>query len=100
KPNRREVLRWSMLAGAGGLLAACTPAAQKSGSYAGSNQTTATSALQTTAATSATTLVPEITQAATQFLAALDDKQRAKATYAFTDAERTRWHWTTPSGFP
>src|SRR4029078_13520123 len=62
--------------------------------------TAATSASHTTAATSATTLVSEITQAATQFLASLDDKQRAKATYTFTDTERTRWHWTTPSGFP
>lgn len=93
KFNRREVLRWSMLAGAGGLLAACTPAA---------NATQATTALtsRTVAATSATALVPEITQAATQFLAALDDQQRTKATYPYTDAERTRWHWTTPSGFP
>jgi hypothetical protein len=41
-----------------------------------------------------------MTAAATQFLAALDDAQRAKATYAFDDAERTRWHWTTPSNFP
>lgn len=100
KPNRRQVLRWSMLASAGGLLAACAPAAQGGNSYAGTNQTAATSASHSTAATSATTLVAEITQAATQFLAALDDKQRAKATYTFTDAERTRWHWTTPSGFP
>jgi hypothetical protein len=38
--------------------------------------------------------------AATAFLAALDDGQRAKASYAFDDAERVRWHWTTPANFP
>jgi hypothetical protein len=38
--------------------------------------------------------------AATQFLAALDEAQRTRATYAFDDAERLRWHWTTPSNFP
>jgi len=100
KLNRRDLLWWSMVAGAGGLLTACTPAANKGSGYAGGNQSAATTASNTKAATSATTLVPEITQAATKFLAALDDTQRAKATYAFTDAERTRWHWTTPSGFP
>jgi hypothetical protein len=100
KINRRMLLRWSMLAGAGGWLAACTPAAPNSSSYANAGQTSATLASRTTAATSAAALAPEITEAASKFLAALDDKQRAKATYAFTDAERTRWHWTTPSGFP
>jgi hypothetical protein len=40
------------------------------------------------------------TGAATRFLEALDEPARAKATYAFGDAERRRWHWTTPSGFP
>jgi hypothetical protein len=38
--------------------------------------------------------------AATQFLGALDEGQRVKATYAFADPERTRWHWTTPGNFP
>jgi hypothetical protein len=38
--------------------------------------------------------------AAEKFLAALDDPRRTKATYAFDDSERTRWHWTTPRGFP
>jgi hypothetical protein len=41
-----------------------------------------------------------MSEAVTRFLAALDDGQRDKATYAFTDDERFRWHWTTPSGFP
>jgi hypothetical protein len=40
-------------------------------------------------------------RAAAQWLAALDDRGRAKASYAFDDtAERWRWHWTTPGGFP
>ncbi len=39
--------------------------------------------------------------AASQFLIGLDEAQRTKATYVFADtAERTRWHWTTPGGFP
>jgi hypothetical protein len=38
--------------------------------------------------------------AATQLLDALDEGQRTKATYAFADPERTRWHWTTPGNFP
>ncbi|HWQ12555.1 MAG TPA: DUF3500 domain-containing protein, partial [Roseiflexaceae bacterium] len=37
---------------------------------------------------------------AAAFLAALDEPARARATYAFGDAERQRWHWTTPRGFP
>jgi hypothetical protein len=30
----------------------------------------------------------------------LDESQRAKSTYAFSDPELTRWHWTTPGNFP
>jgi hypothetical protein len=41
-----------------------------------------------------------IMTAATAFLNALDDGARAKATYSFDDAERFRWHWTMPRGFP
>ena len=55
---------------------------------------TATPAVQTSA------LALGVAQAATQFLASLDEDSRAKATYAFGDPERLRWHWTTPSGFP
>ena len=47
-----------------------------------------------------TALAAQMAQAAGQFLALLDDGQRAKASYAFTEAERTRWHWTTPRNFP
>lgn len=41
-----------------------------------------------------------MTQAAQTWLNSLDDAQRAQATYAFADAERFRWHWTTPGSFP
>jgi Protein of unknown function (DUF3500) len=54
----------------------------------------------TTATAPSALLAAEIGQAATQFLASLDDATRPKATYAFDDAERQRWHWTTPAGFP
>jgi hypothetical protein len=47
-----------------------------------------------------TTLIANMAQAATAFLEALDEEQRQKATYAFDDSERFRWHWTTPRGFP
>ena len=48
----------------------------------------------------AAVLGSQIAQAATLLLAALDDDRRSKATYAFGDSERQRWHWTTPGGFP
>lgn len=48
-----------------------------------------------------TSLAGAINQAATQFLASLDATRRSRATFAFDNtAERTRWHWTTPAGFP
>lgn len=45
-------------------------------------------------------LTDEIAAQATRYLESLDSAQRTKSTYAFTDSELTRWHWTTPSGFP
>lgn len=44
-------------------------------------------------------LAAGMAQAANQFLSALGDK-RSQATFAFDSAERLRWHWTTPQGFP
>lgn len=38
-------------------------------------------------------------QAANQFLSSLGSN-RERATFAFDSGERTRWHWTTPQGFP
>jgi hypothetical protein len=45
-------------------------------------------------------LAANLAEAANRFLGTLDEAQRTQATYAFSDAERTRWHWTTPRGFP
>jgi hypothetical protein len=81
KLTRRQLLKYTLAGGLGGIVAARLPAAL-------------------TAQAQTTSLAGGITQAATQFLNALDAPQRAKATYAFTDQERYRWHWTTPSGFP
>jgi hypothetical protein len=46
------------------------------------------------------TLIANMQKAATDFFNALDSAQQEKATYAFADEERFRWHWTTPRGFP
>jgi len=45
-------------------------------------------------------LIQAMVLAAQNFLAGLDEAQRARATYGFEDAERFRWHWTTPGNFP
>lgn len=46
------------------------------------------------------TLIDHMAQAANDFLAVLDEPQQVQTTYAFADAERFRWHWTTPRSFP
>ena len=116
--TRRQVLQLGLLTGAA---AACTPtatplptntpappprtplpppptatSAPAATTAPGSIATIAPTATQSTDAA----LIPNITQAAQAFLGGLDDAQRAKATYAFDDAERLRWHWTTPRNFP
>jgi hypothetical protein len=45
-------------------------------------------------------LASTIAVAANRFLDTLNAAARDKATYPFDDAERVRWHWTTPGGFP
>ena len=52
------------------------------------------------AAAPGTQLAGTMAEAAAQWLGTLDDAARAKAVYAFSDQERTRWHWTTPGNFP
>jgi hypothetical protein len=42
----------------------------------------------------------EIAAAARAFLRSLPADARAKATFAFGSAERTRWHWTVPASVP
>jgi hypothetical protein len=53
-----------------------------------------------TATTPVATLASSMAQAALGFRESLENERRAKASYAFADPERTRWHWTTPQGFP
>jgi len=129
KLTRRQALQLALLGGFSGLAAACTPRAASAptpapvqptrlpptpppvtnsgGLAAGSTQAAATSTPPATEAIPAATpeatsqiLIPDIARTATQFLASLDGSQRTKATYAFTDAERMRWHWTTPRNVP
>lgn len=48
----------------------------------------------------ASPLANNIQQAAIHFLESLDNARRDMATFDFSDAERVRWHWTTPGNFP
>lgn len=48
----------------------------------------------------ASNLAGNMAQTTARFLTSLDTARLDKATYDFSDAERFRWHWTTPSGFP
>ncbi len=129
KLSRRQALRLALLSGFGGLVAACTstanpaatsgqspqPAVPPAASVANTSTPASSTALPakapaTTGAAAPTavampeapsaTLGSEIAQAAMLLLVALDGDARSKATYAFGDSERQRWHWTTPSGFP
>lgn len=129
-PSRRQMLRLMLLGSVGGVLAACSGGNVTAPTQAPAPPTSPPTAVPSpapTAALAATSapaaaptqasaptqppaptaqadpqqaLVATIAGAAGQFLAALDDQQRAKASYAYADAERTRWHWTTPRGFP
>src|SRR5215813_12899117 len=80
KLSRRELLRLGVAGGVSALAASYLP---------GRSVVAQTVSLAQTMA-----------HAAQDFLNSLDANAKAKATYAFTDAERFRWHWTTPSGFP
>ena len=42
----------------------------------------------------------QVDAAARAFLASLPPNQRARATFPFASAERTRWHWTVPASVP
>jgi hypothetical protein len=48
----------------------------------------------------ATSDVQAVESAARAFLRSLSAADRARATFAFEGAERTRWHWTIPSSVP
>ncbi|MCS6846867.1 MAG: DUF3500 domain-containing protein [Anaerolineae bacterium] len=127
--SRRKVIKLAALGGAGSwLAAACAaapqttqpaqppqaptslpaparPAVDPSPAAGAANQVPPTPAAppsltEAVQADATGTLTHKMADAATRFLATLDDAQRAKATYAFDDAERLRWHWTTPRNFP
>ncbi len=127
-PSRRQMLRLMLLGSVSGVLAACSsgdagaptqPPAQPTAAppvqpTAAPTATSAPAAMPTQASAAPATqppaptaqpdpqqaLIAAIAGSASQLLAALDPQQRAKANYAYGDAERTRWHWTTPGGFP
>src|SRR5262245_62053882 len=87
--NRRQWLQTVVVGGIGGVAANLLPI-----------PAWLSSAQVAQAAPASSSLAQNITQAATTFLAGLQDAQRARATYAFDNSERLRWHWTTPAGFP
>src|SRR5688572_4241019 len=82
--SRRELLRLGVLGGVGGLAAAYLP----------------THKVMAQAQATKPTLSKTMATATVAFLDTLDANARAKATYAFSNEERFRWHWTTPAGFP
>ena len=45
-------------------------------------------------------LAGTMAQAAERFLATLTATERSRASFAYANAERTRWHWTTPAAVP
>lgn len=109
KLSRRETLRLAAFGAAGGLIAACAPSTVppegRLPSAPAVSESDSSSAPSVTIETVEETqdvglLIRGMQNAAAEFLGKLDDSQRAKATYAFDDAERVRWHWTTPGNFP
>lgn len=123
--TRRQALQLGLL---GGVAAACSPAAPPSagtdaiqrvspaaptplpsttpplpgGTDTPPRVSTATAPAPTSAPARAPTaeLAADMARAADAFLQSLSADQRAQAVYAFDDAERVRWHWTTPGNFP
>jgi hypothetical protein len=77
-----------------------TLAAVSNAAVATSAPTAAPTAAPTNTAVPVSRLASNIAQATTRFLESLDNARLDKATYDFGDAERFRWHWTTPGGFP
>jgi hypothetical protein len=83
KLTRREILRLGTVGGIGAIASA----------YLGVQPIKAARAQQVS-------LAKTMADAANKFLESLDSTARSKATFAFDDAERVRWHWTTPRNFP
>ena len=109
KISRRDALKLGAVGLLGGL-AACSPVGRATESllptaspFPLSTPTRAPTSLPgaaPTATPAVTTLVNDIASQATRYLDSLDPSQHTKSTYAFTDPELTRWHWTTPGNFP
>jgi hypothetical protein len=110
KISRRDVLKMGAFGMLGGL-AACSPIARATrevllptaSPFPTENPVVSATSQPTgmpIAATPTTTLIDNIASHATTYLDLLDQSQRSKSTYAFTDPELTRWHWTTPRNFP
>jgi hypothetical protein len=109
KISRRDVLKVGALGMLGGL-AACSPIARATepllptaSPFPTSTSAPVATSLPGTTATAGptvTTLINDIASHATRYLDSLDASQQTKSTYAFTDPELTRWHWTTPSNYP
>jgi hypothetical protein len=109
KISRRDALKVGALGMLGGL-AACSPAARATETLLPTltpfptitPASTATSVPGTTptAGPMVNTLINDMATQAARYLDSLDESQRTKTSYAFTDPELTRWHWTTPGNFP
>lgn len=107
--SRRDALKLGAVGMLGGL-AACSPIARATESLlptaspfpTSTPAPTATPApgVTPTAGPNLSTLVNDIASHATNYLNSLDASQRTKSTYAITDPEWTRWHWTTPQNYP
>ena len=97
--NRRRLLHAGLVGGIGLWATACSPPASETVQQSSTKAPLAANPAASTAATSKE-IVANITSAATQFLNGLTDPQRTTASYAITDPEYLRWHWTMTSGFP
>lgn len=90
EPIRNRLSRRRALAGLGGFAAASVLGQPASKALAQTG----------TAGPTTRELAASIGQAATAFLASLDEPALTRATYPFADPERQRWHWTVVSSFP
>ncbi|HET9591208.1 MAG TPA: DUF3500 domain-containing protein [Anaerolineales bacterium] len=113
KLSRRDALKVGALGMLGGL-AACSPLARATEALLPTPSpfptriptdipapsATAAPGTAPTAGPTVSTLIDEIAGRAVRYLDSLDEAQRTKSTYSFSDPELTRWHWTTPRNYP
>jgi hypothetical protein len=117
KISRRDALKMGALGVVSGL-AACSPLATAteamlptttpfptnspfpSPTNPANSSSTPQPAVTPTEGPTVNTLINEVANAATRYVELLDESQRAKSSYSFSDPELTRWHWTTPGNFP